>query len=144
MSRPAAGADPRLRTAPFDALDRRTPAELERFWRRRLREVLAIAYEEMPFHRRRFEAAGFHPSQLRTLDDLARVPLFDKSAVLAEQRRQGRYDVGLERASADPGMVLSSSSGTRGTTFLAHPPRWRRVQGRSSLRAHWWAGLRPG
>jgi phenylacetate-CoA ligase len=139
-----ASVDPRLRTEPFDALDRRTPAGLQAFWRRRLREVLEIAWEEMPFHRRRFEAAGFHPSQLRSLADLARVPLFDKAAVLAEQRRLGRYDVGLERASADPGMVLSSSSGTRGTTFLAHPPRWRRVQGRSALRAHWWAGLRPG
>ncbi len=144
MSARAARVDPRLRTEPFDALDRRTPAGLEAFWRRRLREVLAIAWEEMPFHRRRFEAAGFHPSQLRTLGDLARVPLFDKTAVLAEQRRLGRFDVGLERASGDPGMVLSSSSGTRGTTFLAHPPRWRRVQGRSALRAHWWAGLRPG
>jgi len=140
----ATSADPGLRTEPFDGLDRRTPAGLERYWRRCLREVLAIAYREMPFYRRRFDAAGFHPSELRTVGDLARVPLFDKAAVLAEQRRLGRYDVGLERASSDPGLVLSSSSGTKGTTFLAHPPRWRRVQGRSALRAHWWAGLRPG
>ncbi len=130
--------------APFDALDRRSPAALAAWWRGRVRAVLEVAHAELPFYRRRFERAGFDPSSFRALDDLRRVPVFSKADVLAAQRERGRYAVGLERSTAGDALVLSSSSGTRGTTFLEHPARWRRVQGRSSLRAHWWAGLRPG
>jgi phenylacetate-CoA ligase len=41
-------------------------------------------------------------------------------------------------------MTVSLSSGTSGTTFVMHTRRWRKLQGYSSSRAHWWAGLRPG
>ncbi len=41
-------------------------------------------------------------------------------------------------------MTVSLSSGTSGTTFVMHTKRWRKLQGYSSSRAHWWAGLRPG
>ena len=41
-------------------------------------------------------------------------------------------------------MTVSLSSGTSGTTFVMHTRRWRELQGYSSSRAHWWAGLRPG
>ncbi|HVP30428.1 MAG TPA: AMP-binding protein [Myxococcota bacterium] len=129
---------------PFDALDRRTPASLDAWWARRMRELFALAHAELPFYRTRFDAAGFDPASFRTLADLARVPRFAKADVLAAQARLGRWDVGVERLAGHEPIVLSSSSGTKGTTFLAHPPSWRRSQGRSALRAHFWAGLRPG
>jgi len=131
------------RSDPFDALDRKTPRALDAWWTRRLRALFQEAHG-LPFYRARFEAAGFEPDGFRSLADLARVPRFAKAEVLAAQARAGSWAVGMERLVEGEGVVLSSSSGTKGTTFLAHPPRWRRVQGRSALRAHHWAGLRPG
>jgi len=129
---------------PFDRLDGLTPAALAGWWRRRVRRVLAIAHEELDFYRRRFDAAGLDLRDVRTLADLRRVPVFDKAALLAERSRAAGPGYGIERGAAGGEKVFAASSGTRGTSFVALPPRWRREQGRSSLRAHWWAGLRPG
>jgi phenylacetate-CoA ligase len=109
-----------------------------------VRRVLEIAFEELPFYRRRFEEAGLHPLELHGLADLARVPHFGKAELVAEIRRRGGGLAGIEREAPGDAAVLAPSSGTAGTSFVELPPRWRREQGRSSLRAHWWAGLRPG
>jgi len=47
-------------------------------------------------------------------------------------------------AAPDARMTVSLSSGTSGTSFVMHTRRWRKMQGYSSSRAHWWAGLRSG
>jgi phenylacetate-CoA ligase len=106
--------------------------------------VLEIAFEELPFYRRRFEEAGLDPKELHSLADLARVPAFGKAELIAAIRRHGGGLAGIEREAPGDTAVLAASSGTAGTTFVELPPRWRREQGRSALRAHWWAGLRPG
>jgi phenylacetate-CoA ligase len=45
----------------------------------RVHALLRHAYRTVPFYRRRFDDAGFHPDQFRTLDDLQRVPVTPKS-----------------------------------------------------------------
>lgn len=134
------------RTEPFDALDRLPPAALERWWTRRLRAVLKAAAEQLPFYRERFAAAGFDPAGFRILADLRRVPISVKSDLLAVQLAKGSHRLGIECGEGVPSArtTLSLSSGTAGTTFITHTGAWRRRQGRSSCRAHWWAGLRPG
>jgi phenylacetate-CoA ligase len=131
-------------TEPFDDLDRLSAGALDEWWASRLREVLSVAAEELEFHRRRFAAAGFDPAAFTGLDDLAAVPLMRKADVLAAQRAGGDLAAGLERLGSTPGRIVTMSSGTSGTSFLRWPKEWREVQGASSLRAHWWAGLRPG
>jgi phenylacetate-CoA ligase len=130
-------------TEPFDDLDRMTPSELLGWWQQRVGEVVRVA-GELPFYERRFRAAGFDPSAFATLDDIARVPLLSKDDVLAEQRRAGRSFVGLERLGPDGCAILTMSTGTKGSMFLAWPEPWRQMQGRSALRAHHWVGLRAG
>lgn len=129
---------------PFDRLDQLGPAALRAWWMRRVRSVLAIADAELPFYRDRFRAAGFDVATVRTLDDLVRMPIVRKRDLLALQRERGSHLLGLERLGGARVSNVSLSSGTAGTTFVAHTDRWRRTQGRSSCRAHWWAGLRPG
>ena len=129
---------------PFDDFDRLAPDDLAQWWAARLGGVLAVAGAELPFHRERFAAAGFDPASFTTLDDLRRVPLMTKADVLAAQRASGAQSAGIERLGPTPGRIVTMSSGTSGTTFLRWPKEWREVQGASSLRAHWWAGLRPG
>lgn len=128
---------------PFDRLDTLSPGSLRRWWERRIRSVLAAA-AELPFYRRRFAEAGFDATEFRTLEDLERIPILRKRDLLALQRELGSHRLGIERLRAGAPTTVSLSSGTAGTTFITHTDRWRRAQGRSSCRAHWWAGLRPG
>src|SRR5512144_1181986 len=54
-------------------------AERERAILERLRRVCAYAYEHAPLSRRKSDAAGFHPSQLKSLEDFeSRVPVVTK------------------------------------------------------------------
>jgi phenylacetate-CoA ligase len=127
---------------PFDALDRISPAALRQWWTRKLKRALQIAFKDLPFYRERFTAAGFDPARLRTLDDLRAVPVCKKDDLLAFARAGGDYR--SYTAGPDSPMTVSLSSGTSGTTFVMHTRRWRKLQGYSSSRAHWWAGLRRG
>ena len=129
---------------PFDDFDRLSPEALDGWWATRLADVLTVANDELAFHRGRFAAAGFDPATFKGLDDLAAVPLMRKADVLSAQRAGGALAAGIERLGSTPGRIVTMSSGTSGTSFLRWPREWRETQGASSLRAHWWAGLRPG
>ncbi|MEO5952202.1 MAG: AMP-binding protein, partial [Chloroflexia bacterium] len=52
--------------------------EIEQLQLVKLRRMSEYAYERVPFHRERWDAAGFHPSQLKTLDDLRRAPFMTR------------------------------------------------------------------
>jgi phenylacetate-CoA ligase len=130
---------------PFDKLDTFTADELRQWWTRRIRSVLKIAAAELPLYAKLFTRAGFDPANFRKLDDLQAVPILTKTDVLAAQTQSGSNQIGIERGLGHrAGVTLSLSSGTSGTTYIAHTPRWRRLQGLSASRAHWWAGLRRG
>jgi phenylacetate-CoA ligase len=60
-----------------------SPAEIAEGQLHRLRQFLAAAATQVPYYRRLFAAHAFDPSALRSLDDLARVPLLDKSLIRA-------------------------------------------------------------
>jgi phenylacetate-coenzyme A ligase PaaK-like adenylate-forming protein len=55
----------------------------------RLRETVQAAYAAVPHYRAAFDAVGLHPSDVRTLEDLHRVPFTTK-----EDLRQG-YPFGM-------------------------------------------------
>jgi phenylacetate-CoA ligase len=129
-------------TEPFDDLDRRSPDALRQWWTRKLKRALQLAFEKLPFYRERFMAAGYDPASFRTLDDIRAVPICNKEILLAFARGGGGHQ-SYTAGPASP-MTVSLSSGTSGTTFVMHTKRWRELQGYSSSRAHWWAGLRPG
>ncbi|HZU67843.1 MAG TPA: AMP-binding protein [Ktedonobacteraceae bacterium] len=52
--------------------------ELQALQLLKLRRMCDWAYAKSPFHRRKFDAAGFHPEQLKTLDDLRRIPFMTR------------------------------------------------------------------
>lgn len=130
------------RTEPFDELDRLSPEALDRWWVRKLKRAFRLAFEQLPFYRDRFSAAGFDPARFRTLDDLRAVPICNKEDLLALERTGAGFK--SYAAGLDARATVSLSSGTSGTTFVIHTRRWRKLQGYSSSRAHWWAGMRPG
>src|ERR1700722_14796866 len=54
---------------------------------RRLRALLAHAYDRCPFYRERFDAAGFHPDDVCSLEDLRTLPPLEKREI---QEQGGR------------------------------------------------------
>jgi phenylacetate-CoA ligase len=52
--------------------------ELQALQLLKLRRMCEWAYANAPFHRRKFDEAGFQPEQLKTLDDIRRVPFMTR------------------------------------------------------------------
>jgi phenylacetate-CoA ligase len=113
--------------------------ELRALQLERLQWTLRHAYENVPFYRTAFNAAGLHPGDCRSLADLAKFPLTSKDDLRAN------YPFGMLAVPQHEISRLHASSGTTGTpTVVAYTARdldiWADVVARS-IRA---AGGRPG
>src|SRR4051812_42996971 len=62
----------------FESTQYLPPEELRRLQWRRLRTLLAHAYQQCPFYRERFSRAGLTPGDLRRLEDLRALPPLEK------------------------------------------------------------------
>ncbi|MFB7593660.1 phenylacetate--CoA ligase PaaK [Streptomyces sp. NPDC056160] len=126
-------------TGLLDSGERLGLDELRALQLERLRASLRHAYENVPFHRQSFDAAGVHPDDCRSLADLARFP-FTTKADLRDHYPYGMFAVPRERIRR-----LHASSGTTGLpTIVGYTDgdlsMWADMVARS-LRA---AGARPG
>jgi phenylacetate-CoA ligase len=74
----------------------------------RLKHTLRHAYANVPHYRRKFDSAGVHPDDLRTLEDLAKFP-FTTKADLREN-----YPFGLFAVPREQVVRIHASSGTTG------------------------------
>jgi len=59
--------------------------QLEQLQLLKLRRMCDWAAAHSPFHQRRFEEAGFQPEQLKTLDDLRRIPFMTREEWMESQ-----------------------------------------------------------
>ena len=53
--------------------------KIRKYQNKRLRKVVKNAFENVPFYRQLFKAARVHPSDIRTVDDLNKLPIIRKS-----------------------------------------------------------------
>ncbi|GLY31042.1 hypothetical protein [Kineosporia sp. NBRC 101731] len=83
----------------------------------KLRAVTEWAAARSPFYRRTFAAAGFEPSQLKTLDDLRRIPLLTREQWMHSQNEHPPYGE-LPVAGAGAAIRVHTTSGTSGRTPL--------------------------
>ncbi len=113
--------------------------ELEELQLRRLQWTVRHAYENVPHYHRRFTEHGVTPDDIRTLDDIRRLP-FTTKADLRETYPFGMVAVPM----ADVRRVHASSGTTGRPTVVAYTQgdldRWADLVARS-LHA---AGIRPG
>ncbi len=58
---------------------RRSPAAIQKIRERKLRRLVRRAYRHVPYYRSLFDSAGLKPQDIKTLDDLGRIPLTSKS-----------------------------------------------------------------
>jgi phenylacetate-CoA ligase len=123
----------------LDAAERMSRDDLTTLQLARLRETLFRAYEHVPHYRMAFDAAGAHPSDLRTLADLARFPFTAKADL------RDNYPFGMFALPLDQVRRVHASSGTTGQpTVVGYSQNdldtWADLMARS-IRA---AGGRPG
>ncbi len=90
---------------PIETASRDTLAALQI---ERLKKTLHTAYERVPHYRKKFAAAGAHPSDLKELSDLARFPFTGK-----DDLRQN-YPFGMFAVPMDDIVRVHASSGTTG------------------------------
>src|SRR5438105_10274465 len=97
------------------AIERAPRRERERFQLERLRAVVARVHERVPFYRRRLGEAAVAPADIRSLDDLRRLPFTTKDDF------RETYPFGLLATPLDDVVRLHVSSGTTGTpTVVAY------------------------
>jgi phenylacetate-CoA ligase len=111
----------------------------------RLQHVCRYAYDAAPFYRRKWDEAGFHPSQLKSLEDFEdKVPVITKADLRAAQERQPPFGDYLCIPDADVFHVHGTSGTTgRPTAFAIGRNDWRAIAN-AHARVLWAIGVRPG
>jgi phenylacetate-CoA ligase len=123
----------------LEPIERASADELQALQLARLTHTLAHAYANVPHYRRKFDEAGVHPGDLRTLADLAKFPFTAKADL------RDNYPFGMFAVPRDKVVRIHASSGTTGKPTVVGYTRndidmWATVMARS-IRA---AGGRPG
>ena len=127
------------RPGDLDPIETASRDEISALQLERLRWTLQHAYDNVPHYRRKFEAQGVHPDELKTLADLARFPLTTKADL------RENYPFGLFAVPREQVVRVHASSGTTGKpTVVGYTQtdidNWAHLVARS-IRA---AGGRPG
>ena len=104
--------------------------ELEILQLRRLKDVCARVFANVPFYRRRFEERGIIPEDIRSLADLSLLPFTEK------QDLRNNYPFGLFAVPRETIVRLHASSGTTGkATVVGYTRRdlenWSELMARS-------------
>lgn len=121
--------------------------ELRELQNRRFRRVLRRAWLT-PFYQRLWGGAGIEPGDVRGLDDLPLLPVYDKSDIMASVVTHPPLGDMIGRGSYEntdaPPMILHTTSGTTGDPQpLVFGPWGREVANLLVGRMYTWQGLRP-
>lgn len=118
--------------------------ELRAIQEERFARVLAFAWK-VPFYRRHWGAQGIEPGDIRGLDDLAKLPVYSKSDLMASVEAHpplGDFH-GLDACDARPPLIFQTTSGTTGKPQpLLWGPRSREIQNALLARLYHLQGMR--
>ncbi len=123
----------------LDPIEVASVDEIRALQLKRMKWSLQHAYDNVPVYRKRFDAQGVHPSDLRTLEDIARFPFTCKDDL------RENYPFGLFALPREKIIRIHASSGTTGKpTVVGYTKNdielWADLVARS-MRA---SGTRPG
>ena len=124
---------------PLDPIEKASIDELRALQLKRLQATLQHAYANSPAYRAKFDAAGVHPDDCKSLQDLAKFPFTTKSDL------RDNYPFGMLSVPRAQCVRIHASSGTTGKpTVVAYTQNdvdmWADMVARS-IRA---AGAKPG
>jgi phenylacetate-CoA ligase len=120
-------------------------ADREKAILERLKLVTRYAWDHSPMYRRKWEEAGFHPDQLRSLEDFeSRVPVLTKKDLRESQASKPPFGDYLCVPDSEV-YHIHGTSGTTGrpTAFAIGRDDWNSIAN-AHARIMWGMGLRPG
>lgn len=119
-------------------LETLTRTEIENLQLERLKKTIARCMQS-PFYQKRFVEHHLKPDDIRSLDDLSKIPFTTK------QDLRDNYPFGLSTVPLSQVVRLHSSSGTTGTpTVILHTQRDLDEWANAVARCLYMVGLRPG
>lgn len=119
-------------------LETLTRTEIENLQLERLKKTIARCMQS-PFYQKRFVGHHLKPDDIRSLDDLSKIPFTTK------QDLRDNYPFGLSTVPLSQVVRLHSSSGTTGTpTVILHTQRDLDEWANAVARCLYMVGLRPG
>ena len=123
--------NPEIETMPLD--------KLKRLQEERLQSTVARAYEKSAFYHRKFDAAGVKPGDIRTIEDVRKLPLIEDAEFRATP---------LTERLTTPFSEVKKICSSGGTTGIPSPlPRtaqdWEDIV-EGNARTFWTAGIHPG
>ncbi|AKB25071.1 Phenylacetate-coenzyme A ligase [Methanosarcina sp. MTP4] len=83
-------------------------AEMKELQLKRLKNSVKLVYDNVPFYRQKFKEAGVTPDDIKTLEDVRKLPYTRKTDL------RDNYPFGLFAASQDDIVRIHASSGTSG------------------------------
>ncbi len=123
--------------------------EIRRLQFEKLKKQLIRCYEQSPYYKSKFDKAKVNPNKLRSIDDYADYPFFDKDEERVSQEKSKDklgHCLGMHIV-CDPKKVIriSSTSGTTGKpTFTGYTQKDREAVNETGARCMWRIGARPG
>ncbi|WP_302525160.1 phenylacetate--CoA ligase family protein [Phocaeicola barnesiae] len=119
-------------------LETMTRPEIEKLQMGRLKTTLQRCMNA-PFYKKRFEEHGLKPEDIRSLEDLRKIPFTTK------QDLRDNYPFGMSVVPLEQVVRLHSSSGTTGTpTVILHTQKDLDEWANAVARCLYMVGLRPG
>lgn len=95
-----------------------SPEDLCRYREQRLRDLVSHAYLKSPFYRRFYDQAGVRPDDVKSLDDLRKLPLLPKEMLRTADPRQ------VVTMPMGAGWMVEMTSGSTGEPLRVHRS-WR-------------------
>ncbi|HSK48120.1 MAG TPA: phenylacetate--CoA ligase [Coriobacteriia bacterium] len=93
----------------YECMDR---SKLHDLQLRRLQMTVSWVYERVPYYREKMDVAGVRPRDIKSLDDVRRLPFTDKSAL------RDTYPFGMFALPLEEVVRIHSSSGTTGKPIV--------------------------
>jgi phenylacetate-CoA ligase len=117
-----------------------TPEQIREIQEQKLRELVHQAYYHVGYYRDLFDRLGLTPSDIRTIDDLQKLPLLDKKTV----RSLLYFDL-LSDNHDKKKMLKITTSGSTGEPFVCYADKYQlEMRWAATLRSMEWTGYRFG
>jgi len=117
-----------------------SPEQLREMQNEKLRSIVKHAYETVHYYRETFDAQGLRPDDIRTVEDLSKIPLLSKDTIKANYPDR----MASNRFSSD-GVIECKSSGSTGAPVKFHTSLEEKGFMWGLLFRMWgWTGWQPG
>lgn len=117
-----------------------SPSQIRDLQDEKLRRMIRHAYRSVPYYRARMQENGLRPEDIRTQEDLHKLPFLTKDDV----RRHLHFDI-MQEGVSHAEILKISTSGSTGEPFVCYADRSQlEFRWAATLRSQEWTGYRFG